>query len=156
MLEATLLQLVIACAPNVSADTLLTIARHESGLNEYAVHVNAPTDEFLYKIPKDRDSALTVARAAMQQGYSVDVGLMQVNSQHFDRFGVSIADVFEPCTNVRMGATVLTENYIEAVRVYGQTDQALLAALSAYNTGDFSRGLENGYVAKLLAARRTP
>src|SRR5690606_34932781 len=48
----------------------------------------------------------------------------------------------------RAGAFVLTDNYRRAVR--GGEERPLHAALSAYNTGSFTRGLRNGYVAKVM------
>jgi type IV secretion system protein VirB1 len=33
---------------------------------------------------------------------------------------------------------------------FGEGQKALLAALSAYNTGEFARGFENGYVGRVV------
>jgi type IV secretion system protein VirB1 len=72
---------------------------------------------------------------------------MQVNSRNLATLGVTVEQVFDPCTNIRSGATILTANYAQAVRTRGEGQPALKAALSAYNTGDFYRGFANGYVA---------
>jgi type IV secretion system protein VirB1 len=81
-------------------------------------------------------------------GYSVDLGLMQVNSRNLAALGISIAQVLDPCTNIQSGARILTADYAQAAQAHGEGQTALQAALSAYNTGDFARGLQNGYVAK--------
>jgi type IV secretion system protein VirB1 len=45
---------------------------------------------------------------------------------------------------------VLTRNYVRASKQYGNQQAALQAALSAYNTGDFQKGITNGYVGFVL------
>src|SRR3546814_15029492 len=41
---------------------------------------------------------------------SFDAGLMQINSANFARLGLTPETVFDPCTNLRAGAHVLTDN----------------------------------------------
>jgi len=59
---------------------------------------------------------------------------------------------------LKYGAQILTENYKTAFAKYRNEDQALDAALSAYNTGDFENGITNGYVNKVIdqAAYQVP
>ena len=73
---------------------------------------------------------------------------MQVNSRNLRALGISILQAFDPCTNISAGATILSADYANASRLRGPGQAALQAALSAYNTGDFYRGFENGYVAR--------
>ncbi len=146
---ALLLQLACSCAPNVASDTIFEIVKTESNFNEFAVNVNAPRHKFKYKSPQNLIEAVAVVNAALAKGYSVDIGLMQVNTQHLSRFNSSIIEAFDPCNNIRMGSNVLTEFYAEAITKYNP-DFALLATLSAYNTGNFHIGFENGYVSKYL------
>jgi type IV secretion system protein VirB1 len=82
--------------------------------------------------------------------------LMQVNSRNLAALGTSIAHVLDPCTNIRSGAAILTADYAQAVRSHGEGQVALRAALSAYNTGDFTRGFGNGYVTKYHAPGGVP
>ena len=51
---------------------------------------------------------------------------------------------------------ILTADYAEAARRQGEGQPALRAALSAYNTGDFSRGFRNGYVARYYGPGGVP
>jgi len=56
------------------------------------------------------------------------------------------------CANLRAGNTILTQAYGRAVGRYGEGQEALKAALSAYNTGKFATGFTNGYVARYYGA----
>ncbi len=89
--------------------------------------------------------------AAIAKGYNVDIGYMQVNSRNLPKLGLTVEQALDPCTNIRAGATILTGNYRGAVRIYGEGQAALQAALSAYNTGNFRSGFRNGYVSRYFA-----
>lgn len=79
-----------------------------------------------------------------------DLGLAQINSKTAARLGLSIEQVLEPCRNLQAMQQVLVENYRSGVAAKGIGQGALEAALSTYNTGHPTRGLSNGYVAKVL------
>jgi type IV secretion system protein VirB1 len=136
---------LLACAPNVAPATLEAVISVESGGNPLALNVNG----LAVQPPPARDvsDAERVAASFIARGYSVDLGLMQVNSRNLVELGLTVEQVLDPCTNIRGGATILTADYTEAARTRGEGQSALQAALSAYNTGDFYRGFANGYVA---------
>lgn len=82
-------------------------------------------------------------------GYSVDLGLGQINSRNMRWLGLTWDTVFDPCTNIAALGAVLTSNYRSAKS--GRDPQtALRVALSMYNTGSQTRGFRNGYVAKVV------
>ena len=145
---------LLACAANVAPATLEAVMRVESGGNPLAVNVNHLAG------PQPRPATLAEAVATAQsyitRGYSVDLGLMQVNSRNLAALGTTIEQVLDPCANVKAGAAILTGNYAEAVRSRGEGQGALQAALSAYNTGSFYRGFANGYVAKYYGPGGVP
>ena len=73
----------------VSADLLYAIARVESNLNPKAVN-----------------------RSHAQRTGSYDIGLMQINSRHLSvlsRHGIQESDLFDPCTNIQVGAWLLSD-----------------------------------------------
>ena len=73
----------------VSADLLYAIARVESNLNPKAVN-----------------------RSHVQRTGSYDIGLMQINSHHLSmlsRHGIQESDLFDPCTNIQVGAWLLSD-----------------------------------------------
>lgn len=128
------------CASYVALPTLAAIIHVESAGNPLALYVNG-----IERQPaaiRNRDEAVAKARYYITRGYSVDLGLMQVNSRNLATFGVTITQMLDPyaCTNVRIGATILVADYTRASIVYGPGQAALRAALSAYNTGSFYHG----------------
>jgi type IV secretion system protein VirB1 len=141
--------LLSACAPQVAPETGLRLVQHESLRNPYAIAVNGP-----YVVrPQPSTAAQAVATGRMLLGLpgvrSIDVGLGMINSSHLPRLGLSLEQVFEPCTNLQVMQSVLLPSYERAVRVHGPGQQALQRALSEYNTGHPSRGIANGYVRKV-------
>lgn len=75
----------------VSADLLYAIARVESSLNAHAVN-----------------------RSHFRRTSSYDIGIMQINSGHLPillRHGIHEADLFEPCTNIHVGAWLLADTF---------------------------------------------
>jgi type IV secretion system protein VirB1 len=138
---------VLACAVAlVHPDTLSAVIAVESGGRALAVNVNGVREQPPH--PADINEAAAVARRYIRAGHTVDLGLMQVNSANLAGLGLTVEDALDPCTNVRAGATILAANYEAASKQQGPGQGALLAALSAYNTGTFSAGFTNGYVAK--------
>jgi type IV secretion system protein VirB1 len=137
------------CAPEVAPQTIQAIIGVESGGDPLAIHVNSKTKVNFAK-PRSREQAIRIANRFIAAGFSVDCGLMQINSQHLSPGGITTADLFDPCKNIRIGAKILTHDYTSATSIYKPGQRALLAALSAYNTGNFTSGFYNGYVAKYL------
>ena len=85
---------------------------------------------------------------------SYDVGLVQINSGHFpmlrSKFGISERDLYDPCTNLKVGAWILADN----VRRLGWNWNAI----GAYNAGcrNLSAGrcnvLRSAYANKVYSA----
>lgn len=145
MLLPLFLHLAVSCAPRVAPGTLAAIASVESRFDGLAIHDNATSRSYR---PRDEAEAIRIAAPLLAAGHSVDLGLMQVNSRNLQTLGITIPQAFDPCTNISAGAAILSADYADAARLRGPGQAALQAALSAYNTGDFHRGFENGYVAK--------
>lgn len=145
---------LLACATNIAPVTLDAVIAVESHGNPLAFNVN--------HLPEPQPRPASVAEAAItatsyiRRGFSVDLGLMQVNSRNLSALGLTITDVLDPCINIRAGGAILTVDYAEAARTRGDGQAALQAALSAYNTGDFARGFRNGYVARYYAPGGVP
>jgi type IV secretion system protein VirB1 len=138
--------LVALCAPAVHPSTALSLVQQESGGAPLAMGINGRGHARLSRPAATEAQAVWAAKALIAQGYSVDMGLAQINSQNLRRLGLTVEDVFKPCVNLRAMQTLLLANYARAVAVHGPGQLALQAALSAYNTGDARRGLRNGYV----------
>lgn len=147
-------QLIAQCAPNVAPTTMMAIIKVESAGNPLAMNVNGK--QRLARQPATALEAAAWSWWLIQRGYSVDLGLAQVNSRNLARLGLPPEAMFDPCYNIAAGARILTENYAEARKKFSSEQAALRAAISAYNTGNHTRGLTNGYVRKVSAAVRPP
>jgi type IV secretion system protein VirB1 len=134
------------CAPTVAPATMAAIIQVESGGNPLALGINGPLP--IKPHPHTVADAARLARYSIHLGYSVDLGLMQINSRNLKGLGLSIEAALEPCRNLQAGSQILERGYAGAVKRYGHGQTALKAALSAYNTGNYERGFQNGYVAK--------
>ena len=151
---ALVLALAMRCAPGVAPETLLAVARAESGLDPNAIGINrAPP---LARSPQSQAEALAIARRLLASGRNFDLGLAQINSANLMRLGLSLEDAFDPCRNLAAAGQVLTEAYAAAHSATIAPQAALRTALSRYNTGDDTRGLRNGYVARVVAAAGRP
>lgn len=135
-------------APNVAPQTIAAIIRVESGGNQFAVGINCAAARRIH--PKSAQEAAARARYFISKGYSVDLGLMQINSRNLPGLGLTVEQAFDPGSNIQAGATILTRGYRGAVKRYGPGQNALGAALSAYNTGNYEQGFRNGYVGKIF------
>lgn len=138
-------QLSAVCAPGDAAMTLASVASTESGFDTLAINDN--TNGLKYH-PDNEDAARRLARTLIvEQGHSLDLGLMQINSANLSRIGLSIDDAFDACHSISAGARILKDGYQQALRV----------AFSRYNTGSDVRGFANGYVRRVeLAGTRLP
>lgn len=140
------LELMMTCAPQVAPQTIQAIIQVESSGNPLAIGINGPFK--LSRRPVDVQDAARLAKVYIKAGYSVDLGLMQINSSNLKGLGYTVEQMFDPCTNIQAGASILQRGYQGATKRYGEGQAALRAALSAYNTGNYEDGFKNGYVAK--------
>lgn len=128
------------------ADPMLVraIIEHESDGNPIALNINRWPES----MPKltEREETIALARNAIDAGYTVDVGLMQINSNNLRRFGFTLEQALDPCTNIKLGERVLKDSISAAFGSGYRNEAATLVALSYYNTGTASIGFDNGYV----------
>lgn len=146
-----MIELILACAPNVSPVTITAIINVENeARNPLAININIKNGIKLKPtivvdtIPK----AVAVTYAAMARGHTVDMGYMQVNSANLKRLGYTVEDMFNPCKNITAGGKIFSDAYFAMLPLYKNEQAALAAALSIYNTGNSRYGFTNGYVGK--------
>jgi len=139
--------LILKCVVDgVSAQTVGKVIQVESAGNPWAINVNQKA--VLIKKAEGKDEAVSQARSFLAKGYSIDVGLMQINSENFKKYSLDITDVFDPCINIRVGSSILKEAYSKTSKKTDDRQIALQKALSIYNTGSSVKGYQNGYVKK--------
>ncbi|NTB05929.1 lytic transglycosylase domain-containing protein [Agrobacterium tumefaciens] len=150
------------CAPKVHAETLGAIVRTESSGHMFVLSDDGPRTlpwsqrrHMLRSFrPDSLQEAADLARELIARGHLVGIGLTQVSSQHLPRLGVSLEQLFDPCTNLAVGGQILQVLYNQALREFPDEQTALRAAISAFNTGNFEGGIKNGYVARVIANAR--
>nr|WP_226827656.1 lytic transglycosylase domain-containing protein [Igneacidithiobacillus copahuensis] len=120
------------CAPEVAPATMTAIVRVESGGNPLAMWNNTTKQRVL---PSTLQQAQAYLRQAMARGQRVDVGLAQVDTENFAAYGLSPANAFNACTNLRVGGQILSADYFRAVSLFGPGQVALFHAFEAYNSG---------------------
>jgi type IV secretion system protein VirB1 len=155
-------QLAARCAPSAAVDTIQAVALTESALHPYALSLNYPAtvaafnglrnqEVYLTRQPATLSEAIHWTRWFHSRGYTVSIGLMQINSENAAKYGVTVRQLFDPCTNVAIGARLLGEIYSTTPHS-GKTDlKALMSTFSAYNSGSFTTGLQNGYASTVLS-----
>lgn len=147
-----LLSVVLLCGPLVHPATTLSVIAVESGGHPYALHDN--TDGRTYE-PASAAEAAGLARALLDAGHRIDIGLMQINYNVWLKpTGFALARAFDACTNIRLGTTILSAHYAQALGTSATPFEALARALSRYNSGSESRAL--GYADQVLAVGAAP
>lgn len=146
---ATIDNLIQQCSTGVAPSTMAAIIKVESAGNPWAIGDNT-TKTRVTPTPKNAEQAIAIATALISRGHNLDLGLSQINSANLKAYKVSVRNIFDPCTNIKVGSSILSNFYIKSVAKYGPGEKSLFHALSAYNTGSFFKG--PNYVAKILKA----
>lgn len=136
--------LVAQCASGVDYPIAHAIVQRESGFRPYAIGVNKAA---AVKQPKTYNEAVLKAKQLLAQGYNIDLGLAQINSNNLKWLGLSVEQVLDPCQNMKAMQTV----YLDCFAKAGENGLGtrIQRAFSCYNTGSSSRGFSNGYVQKV-------
>jgi type IV secretion system protein VirB1 len=159
---ATFNELAARCAPSSAVDTLQAVALTESDLHPFALSLNYPAtvavynglhnqEVYLSRQPETLAQAIHWTRWFHSHGYTVSIGLMQINSENAARYGVTVRELFDPCTNVAIGARMLGEIYSTTQHSTKPDTNSLMSTFSAYNSGLFTTGLKNGYAATVMS-----
>lgn len=129
----------------VPTELVLQIIKIESSSNPYALNINTKDSPPKAIIPSSKEEAFTIAQKYINEGHSVDIGLMQINSKNLG--ANTIIDVLDPCTNITLGSSIY-HSFYKATPAQDDDKTRIQKALSAYNTGSFTNGFKNGYVQK--------
>jgi len=153
------------CLPAVPLTTLSAIISVESGGNPNAMQIDFPRALVkqwhlpegtlrLKRQPATQREALEWLDYFGRRGIFVDLGLMQVSTAEAQHRGLSVESLLDPCFNLRAGWQILDSAYQLEVKTYGPGQEALRHAISRYNSGDTRRGIDNGYLGRVIAALR--
>lgn len=138
VLSASALALLfLQCAPSVSPDTLNPLIQTESGGNPFAVaNVTDKTSRFF----SNKETAIMYVNNLEKEGKNYSAGLMQINSANFNKYHLDNESVFDPCTNIKAGAKLLSENYHKQKENDEQLN--LRKSLSLYYSGNAKTGFK--------------
>jgi type IV secretion system protein VirB1 len=160
---AQLMQIALMCAPLIHPITMGAIINVESGGNPFAVSINYPqtleaqgriVPEILVQ-PRSAVEASRLVDALSSQGFSTSLGLAQINTEHLQEFGLTYAQLFDPCTNLKLAERILLRCKQQVGTAEPAAARQLIArTLSCYNSGNDTLGLRNGYVEAVVAQAR--
>ncbi|RKT89330.1 type IV secretion system protein VirB1 [Rahnella aquatilis] len=136
---STFIALAMQCAANVHPDTSHEIARVESGFNPYAIAEIISKDKrkpgdsgVISYFPKTKEDALQIINKIESRNNRYSVGLMQITSSNFTKYGVNAEELLSPCTNLSVSEKIIIDCY--------QRGGSLQNALSCYYSGNFVTG----------------
>jgi type IV secretion system protein VirB1 len=141
-----LLSLAVLCGPLVHPQMTLQVIAVESQGQVYAIHDNTTGEHYT---PKTLPDAVHLSRQLIDAGHRLDLGLMQINYEAWLRpVQFPLERALDPCTNITLGTTILSADYIQALTRSTAPGDALARALSLYNSGSESHSLS--YARKVL------
>ncbi len=139
MTGGAVLELLMMCAPAVDPVTMAAVVKQESGGQPWVVNNNTTRKSTAFA---SKAAAVAAAVAVVGRGESVDMGLAQINSKNLPALGLTVEQVFDPCTNLAAGANILAAGYARA--------DSLGGALSMYNTGRSDSKIGAAYTQKVF------
>lgn len=137
--------LIHKCTPKSHWNIVEKIVKVESGGSLFDIGINKKG--YRSQFPKTITEARSIISELLSKKINFDIGLMQINSQHFKKNrafykkGFKAINALDPCTNLKMGSYILSE-------AYRRYEGDIVSAISEYNTGDPKKGIENGYLDK--------
>ena len=142
--------LIQHCVPSIAQSSMIAIIQVESKGNPLALNLNKG-----YKLqfqPQSKVQAQKWIEYLEKHNYNFDIGLAQVNINNANKYGYKATELLDPCTNLKLGSSILIKNYTNALPGSKSPDEAWQKAISAYNTGNFHTGFTNGYVGRVYAS----
>lgn len=100
--------LILSCAPFVSADTMSTYVEQRSQGDPLAIHITE-TDRWVR--PKNKDEAIAAAKKLAEEGVDIEVGLAQIHSVDWKKYGLTAETVFDPCKSLAAAERTLVTEY---------------------------------------------
>lgn len=127
------------CTNGVHPVVMHGIISQESSFNPFAIGV---VNGRLSYQPKTHSQAVAAVHALRSAKKNYSMGLAQVNQMHMKRFGFTPESIFQPCANVKAGATIFKECHRLAKMKLGNSANSYGAALSCYYSGNFQTGFK--------------
>jgi type IV secretion system protein VirB1 len=142
------------CLRHAQTPIAQAITSVESAFNPYAIGVIGGA---LVRQPRNKAEAVATVIALKSAGWNYDLGCRQINKANLSKYALDLDTVFDPSKNAAVGSAIYDDCRKRAIGHFGDGDAATRAALSCYNSGNFSTGQRSiggkpSYADKVLAA----
>ncbi|MET4690707.1 lytic transglycosylase domain-containing protein [Sinorhizobium fredii] len=138
-MAADFVDLAQMCAPDIAVETLAATVSLESGFYPFAIRINSGSP--LGEQPRTRAEAIEAATVLVAARQDIQLGLGAIGSSELARLGLTLADAFDPCLNLKATATLLTGYYRQAIRAgTGSQEAGRVMLQSFFGRGDASIG----------------
>ncbi len=135
----------VSTVPTIIVKSIMKV---ETAIDPLKINVNYKGKSLVSYKPKTKEDALKLAKEWINKGYTVDIGLMQFNSSNLKYYpDYTVKELFDPCINIKLSTSIYNNNFSSTNKKLPYSKR-VLQSLSAYNTGSFTKGFKNGYVAK--------
>lgn len=141
--------LVRQCASSSDPSVLRSVAHVESHFDPLALHNDT---KHISVAALSLAASAEKAKQWISQGYSVDIGLMQINSGNLSAMGMTVEDALDPCRSLAAGSRILQSAFAVGSSE-SERQAAILISLSRYNTGRALAGIANGYANQVIRAQ---
>ncbi len=144
-------QMARQCAPMVAPKTLAAIVNVESGGYPLVLYDNV-TGKRIF--PSSVQDARHILKTLVAEGHKVDVGLGQIDTENFSKYGLNFHNVFNTCNNLHVAGEILHSAYKQAAYVYHKKSMAMFHSFEVYNSGMLTG--DRTYATKVKAAFGEP
>lgn len=136
---SAIMGLALQCASTIHPDTVKDVARVESGFNPFAIAEIIPKEKrnpgdksVVSYFPSTLESAIDIVNKIELRHHRYSIGLMQITSTNFSKYGMNAEKLFDPCNSLFVFEKIITDCYLRGGTVK--------KALSCYYSGDFNTG----------------
>jgi type IV secretion system protein VirB1 len=142
------------CLRHARTPIAQAITSVESAFNPYAIGVIGGA---LVRQPRNKAEAVATVIALHSAGWNYDLGCRQINKANLAKYALDLESVFDPSRNAAVGSAIYDDCYRRALARFTSGSAATRAALSCYNSGNFSTGQRSiggkpSYADKVIAA----
>lgn len=142
MTPAQLNTIIEQCVQNVPPPIVHAIVSTESGYNQYAIGI---VKGRLSRQPKNLNEAVATSKMLHQKGFNFSLGLGQINKKNLKHYGLNYENVFDPCKNLKVAASILHKCHLRAKKHFKDSNHAMQAAFSCYYSGNFETGFKQDF-----------
>lgn len=120
------------CSVGVHPDTVAQIVETVGPAEMHLLRIMNPKGQVVTAAVESRDAGIRKAITEIENGAAVSIGVMQVSSNYWLEYDVTVFDMVEPCTNITVGTSILTKAYLSSLETHGDQYSALKIAVREY------------------------